>query len=280
MPFSELFDETLDINSSTNYKLSIQASLDGFYFSITDTLRNKFVMYRQYEPEEDQKFTIDEIVSLFSRDDFLNRSYSATSIMIPSRKCTLVPSGLYDPAGKDDYFFLGHELAGDEVIKVNRLRQPDAYLIFAIDGKLADTLSRLVPGTEPTHHLKPLLWHLHNGGRGSGESTIHLHVEKEFMNIVYFNTGVMKLCNTFMYMTTSDMLYYLLYGVRQLGLQEGWTLTVSGASVMFDEVWSELSLHVSNIKYATPATRTLFSHVFGQELKHRHLNIFNLSSCE
>ncbi|MBM3420714.1 MAG: DUF3822 family protein, partial [Bacteroidetes bacterium] len=36
MAFNELFDETLDINSTANYKLSIQVSLDGFYFSLLD----------------------------------------------------------------------------------------------------------------------------------------------------------------------------------------------------------------------------------------------------
>ena len=36
MPFLELFDETLDINSTENYELSVQVSPDGLSFCLLD----------------------------------------------------------------------------------------------------------------------------------------------------------------------------------------------------------------------------------------------------
>ena len=41
MPFFELFDETLDINSTENYELSLEISPQGLTFSLLDSIRNK-----------------------------------------------------------------------------------------------------------------------------------------------------------------------------------------------------------------------------------------------
>ncbi len=56
MPFLELFDETLDINSTENYELSVQVSTDNLSFCILDTLRNKFVLLRSYESVGNSKY--------------------------------------------------------------------------------------------------------------------------------------------------------------------------------------------------------------------------------
>jgi len=278
MAFNELFDETLDINSTANYKLSIQVSLDGFYFSVLDTLRNKYVLFRSYEPDNDEKLTPEEIESYFRKDDFLNRSYAARNIMVAAPKSTVVPAQLYDPAGRDDYFLLTNQKEAGEEIIVNRLKYPDAYLIFSLGTHLRDLLSDMFPDSEFTHHLKPLLYTLNTGRQAHAEHLLHLHVERDFMNVIHMSGESVKLCNTFEHKNTSDLMYYLLYVARKSGIPAATPLSVSGATVRFDEIWSGLSDYIGNIRYAKPAGSVLFSYVFGEELLHRHLNLFSLAS--
>ena len=71
MPFLELFDETLDINSTENYELSIQISPDGFSFCLLDIIRNKFVLIRAFEPVENKQFNSQKLNEILSQDDFL-----------------------------------------------------------------------------------------------------------------------------------------------------------------------------------------------------------------
>ena len=79
----ELFDETLDINSTENYELSLQASPDGVYFSLLDTIRNKFVLIRTFEPEENRYLSTDKINEIFSEDDFLKKRYKPFKKQFP-----------------------------------------------------------------------------------------------------------------------------------------------------------------------------------------------------
>lgn len=56
-PF-ELFDETLDINSTDNYDLSVEISEDGIAYSVLDLLRGKWVMLRHYQHALDRKSVV------------------------------------------------------------------------------------------------------------------------------------------------------------------------------------------------------------------------------
>jgi hypothetical protein len=94
MPFLELFDETLDINSTENYELSVQMSRDGFAFIILDTLRNKYVLLRSHDPDDDKYISADRITELINKDDFLTKSFKTVNVIIPSYKSTLIPSPL------------------------------------------------------------------------------------------------------------------------------------------------------------------------------------------
>ena len=279
MSFSELFDETLDINSTGNYILSIQANLDGFYFCLLDTLRNKFVLFRSYEPLDDKKFTVEDIREICSKDDFLLRQYSAVKIIVPASRSTLVPSQLYDPAGKDDYFEFNHLPHAGDVVRANRLKHPDAFLLFSADSVLLGFLHERFGGTEVSHHLKPLLYQILSGREASSGSRLHLHVEREYINVVHINEGTLSLCNTFPYRNTSDLMYYLLNVAKKVGIQSNATLYLSGTTARFDEIWSGLSEYIRNIRYAIPEGKYLYSYVFNEELLHRHFNLFSIASC-
>lgn len=106
MPFLELFDETLDINSTENYELSVQVSPDGFAFSVLDTLRNKYVLLRSSDPEENKYFTSGQITEIINKDDFLLKKYRKVNLVFPSKKFTLVPSPLFDPGKKKNISLL------------------------------------------------------------------------------------------------------------------------------------------------------------------------------
>jgi len=88
MPFLELFDETLDINSTENYELSVQMSRDGFTFTILDTLRNKYILLRSHDPDDDKYLSADKISEIISKDDFLTKKYK--SIKIHAYSCSAI----------------------------------------------------------------------------------------------------------------------------------------------------------------------------------------------
>jgi hypothetical protein len=280
MPFLELFDETLDINSTDNYELSLQAGPDGFSFCLLDMIRNKFVLIRSFEPDENKYFNAGMINELIGKDDFLNRRYRKVNLVMPSPKFTIVPAPLFDPGKKDEYFTFNHLMNEGNIIVSNKLNDPEAFLVFSVSKPIYDLLSSFHPGAIPYHHLKPLLNYISHARKSINGNYIHVHVEREFFNMIIFDHNLLKFCNSFKYRNITDILYFALNVFRNLGINQEETIHLSGNTEQFDDLSSGFAIYIRNVKFSEPAGNFTFSYVFNDTALHRYLNLFSVVNCE
>jgi hypothetical protein len=280
MPFLELFDETLDINSTENYELALQLSPDGFSFCLLDTIRNKFVLVRASEPDENKYFSADKIKELISKDDFLTKQYKKVTIITPTPKFTLVPSPLFDPGKKDEYFTFNHIKDEGSLILSNKLSDPDLFFVFSLPRQFNDLINDFYPGVHPWHHIKPLFHSISHSRRIVNGNYIHLHVEREYFNLIIFNNNQLKFCNTYSYRNISDILYYVLNVFKKLDIKQEETIYFSGLTEKYDDLSSNFSIYVRHIKFAVPVGNFTFSYVFNDTDLHKFLNLFSAAGCE
>lgn len=275
----ELFDETLDINGTENYELALQTGSDSLSFCILDTLRNKMVLIRSYEPDETRYLNAENIRECIIKDDFLTRSYRRVWLIVPSGKSTIIPSQLYDPARKDDYFRFNHKIDDAEIILANKLQLPDAYIAFALNKNLNDVLNEYYPGVHPNIHLTPLLNQLYKTQKDNGQGYLHAHIERDYLNILYFRSKELKLCNTFKYRNISDILYYVLNVADKLNLSHETVLNITGQAQKYDELSSAFSIYIRSISFSKPAANFSYSYVFNDIELHRYINLFGIFNC-
>jgi hypothetical protein len=278
MPFLELFDETLDINATENYELSVELSAESLTFIILDSIRNKFIMLRSSQTENSRRYTTDEISDIIIKDDFLTKKYKKVNIIMPSAKFTLIPAPLFDPGRKDDYFSFNHVHPENDLVFNNKLTDPDSFLVFALSKPLYDLVKNVWPGMNPFHHLKPLFGFLSENRRNSGEHYIHVHVERDFFNLFIFNSSL-KFCNSFKYRNISDILYYILNIFKGMNIKQEETIHLSGQTERYDDLYSTLSLYVRNLKFAEPSGNFTFSYVFNETGLHRFINLISVVNC-
>jgi len=280
MPFLEFFDETLDINSTANYELSVQMSIDGFSFAILDRIRNKYILLRSSEPDENKYLTADNLSDTISKDDFLTKSYRKINIVMPSRKFTLVPAPLFDPAKKEEYFTFNFTRDDNDVILSNKLAEPDAYVVFSVPKPVAGISSRFYPAVLPFHHTKPLLQQISHNSKSIDGYYIHVHVEREFFNLFIFDRNILKFSNTFTYRNISDMLYFVLNVFKSMGIKNDETIHFSGITEKYDDISSNFALYIRNLKFTDPSGNFTFSYVFNEIELHRYINLFSVTNCE
>jgi hypothetical protein len=279
MPFIELFDETLDINSTENYELSVQAGADALSYCILDTIRNKYVMLRSYEAEEGNSLKITEYEDYMAKDDFLARHFKKVSLIMSSRKFTLVPSQLYDPGKKDEYFTFNHVKSESEHILSNRIPEPDIHILFSVPGNMYDLYTGKFPGILPMHQTKPLLNNISHSRKGVEGYYIHLHIERDYFDLVVFSGSTLKFCNSFNYRNTNDILYYVLNTFRNLGIKQEETIVLSGITEKYDDISSAFSIYIRHLRYTEPTGNFTFSYVFNETVLHRYINIFTATNC-
>ena len=280
MPSLELFDETLDINSTENYVLSVQAGINGFSFCILDTLRNKFVLIRHFEPDDNKYFKIEKLNEIITNDDFLAKKYKKIHIITPSPKFTLVPAPLYEPGKKDEYFTFNHLIDNNSIILSNNIPESDTFVIFSLTKSVSDMLTSCFPGVQYFHHIKPLLRHIIYPGKNLSGKYIHVHVEREFFNIIVFDQNNLILCNSFNHRNISDILYYVFNVFKRLDIKQEETIYFSGQTEKYDDLTSNFSIYVRDVKFAEPTGNFSFSYVFNELELHRFLNLFTVINCE
>lgn len=280
MPFLELFDETLDINSTENYELSVQLSPDGLSFCVLDLIRNKYVLIRSFEPDENKYFSAGKVGETISKDDFLTKKYKKVRVIIPSSKFTLVPAPLFDPARIDEYFVLNHLKEDNEVILSNKISDPDTFLLFTSLTAFNDLVKSLFPDALQFHHIKPLLCQISHNRKNSSGHYIHLNVERDFFNLIIFENNLLKFCNTFNYRKVSDILFYVLNAFKNLGINQEETIHLSGQTGNFHELTSSFAIYVRHIVFAIPTGNFTFSYVFNDLDLYRYLNLLTLVNCE
>jgi hypothetical protein len=280
MPFLELFDETLDINSTENYELSVQVSPDGLSYCLLDSIRNKYVLIRSFGAEENKYFNGDKISELLHKDDFLTKHYKKVHCVIPTQKFTLVPSPLFDPARKVEYFTFNHNLEEDHIVSVDKTIDPDAFLVYSVSRSIIELINSVFPGVQPHHHIKLLLDHTSSTRKSINGNYLHVHVERDFFNLIVFNNNILKFCNSFVYRNISDILYYVLNTFKNLDIKQEETIYFSGITEKYDDLSSNFSLYIRHIKFAEPSGNFTFSYVFNDTELHRFINLFTVVNCE
>jgi hypothetical protein len=280
MPFLELFDETLDINSTENYELSVQVSTDNLSFCILDTLRNKFVLLRSYEPVDKSKYESNTIREIINKDDFLIRRYKKVSLTAISPKFTLVPASLYDESKKDVYFAFNQVPSEEETILTSKLPNPDSLVIYSFPAGIADILKTAFPGNIFMHHLKPLFNFISFSQRSFLSNNVHIHLERDYLNIIIFDQNTLKFCNTFYYKTISDIQYYILYVLKRLNIRQEEIINFSGNAMKQEEILHGFSDYLNAIKFAIPTGNYTFSYVFSETELQKFLILFSAVNCE
>jgi hypothetical protein len=280
MPFLELFDETLDINSTENYELSVQVSPEGLAFCILDTIRSKYVLVRSTEPDDNKYLTTDKLGELIQNDDFLTKKYKKVHLLMPTPKFTLVPAPLFDPAKKETYFSLNHTVGENDLILSNKIPDPDSYIVFSANRPFVEACNQFWPGVHPFHHLKPLFNLLSHNSKSIEGYNIHVHVEKEFINMMVYERSALKLCNTYNYRNISDIMYYVFNVYKSMGISHDDTLNLSGYTEKYDDLYSNFALYIRHIDFTDPVGNFTFSYVFNDIDLHRYVNLFSIRNCE
>jgi hypothetical protein len=279
MPFLELYDETLDINSTENYELSVQVSSDDISFCILDTLRNKFVMLRSYEPEDNSRFDPYRLNEIIRKDDFLIRKFRKTIIITPTSRSTMVPGPLFEDSRKEEYLDFNQKKNDRERVMISKIKNSDVYSIFSLQEGFADLLKGLFPEGSIMHSLKPLFQYVHFNRRSTGNN-VHIHFEKDYFDTVIFDPNELKFCNTFHFKSRSDIEYFVLYVLKKMNVRQDETVYLSGKTQEKEALLIGFSQYLTDVRFALPQGNYTFSYVLSEAELHRFLLLFSAVNCE
>jgi hypothetical protein len=275
-------DETLDLNLTLSYKLSIQVSLSGLSFCILDPVRNKFIAlsHKNFEKDlllDDLQNTIENYID---HNEFLSKEYKSVKIIWQSFKGTLIPVNYFDDKNLKKHFELIHKMDDLDEIHYKKLKYSDSYSVYAVPNQLTGFLSRKYKAAQFYNQQIPfidtILFKHH-----SESKKVFVNINDDFIDIAISQKGKLLFYNAFNFKSDNDILYFVVNVYEQQNLNtEHSELVISGIKDKKSEFYTMLKEFIAVVKFEKQPDEFTYSYTFSKIPEHTFTNLYNLQLCE
>ena len=204
-PMLNFIDRRFNSDRTSRYKLSIQVSLDGFLFCVSDA-EDICILAKSLPINEN-------IDSLFTKETVLTQQFSSVKIIAVNNKSTLVPNSFLDENKSDEYIKFVCDVT-DEKIVVQKINKLDAHCIFAVDKNIYETVKKYQPQAKLYNQSIPLI----DAALNNIENNIFVFFYPENIDIVVIENGKLLLHNSYKTENIDDAIYFTAAVKNQLNI--------------------------------------------------------------
>ncbi len=267
-----LVDETFDSNLTFEYKLSIQISLDGFSFSILDTLQQKVVyLFHQELFQTTPYLLVKHIETIYNSSDLLKFSYKSTNIIIslPNRT-QLIPTKLFEINKIELYQKIAFNTEQDQKTLVYESEKSKYKILVDIPNALYSFL-------KSKHHDAKFLSDIHIWEKliDNRNNIAYINVSQQCVSILLVdNQNKLLYHNTFIWHYDSDILYYVLGSIKNSNFTPNHIL-LGGNVNKFSYIYHQLKLYVKDVNIAERTKEIHYSYLLDKLPDARFINLFS-----
>jgi hypothetical protein len=244
---SELIaDKAFYINNTKEYILSIQVSLDGFYFSVV--YNNRLLILEEYPVKiSSDKFLGRRFNEWLSCTDLFEKSWAEVRIVYLTSKITLVPGEFYNYEKQDEIINLIFDKQTGYITRDNYWPENRCNLIFPVHEDFLKTAGQKFLGNQIIHpatvlnqKIQPYL--------EDNKTTLSLFFENShFYQILYCNKEL-KSVNCYFYNNAEDVLFYVLSVLSSYNIiYSAADLILAGKIELSDEIYKKLNHYTENL---------------------------------
>jgi hypothetical protein len=201
-------------------RLSIQFNLDGFSFSIYNTLSGKDEYFREYAFEKSQSTPeklLLKIREIFKTDSYLQHDFVAVTVIHQNNLSTLVPNQFFNEKELASYLNFNIKTLATDFITFDDLQNIDSKNIYVPYVNINNYVFQNFGEFEYKHHTTVLIEKLLKNTT-TKEKRMYVNVSKTTLDIVILENNKLILSNSFSYNSKEDFIYYILFVVEQLHL--------------------------------------------------------------
>ncbi|TDQ25791.1 uncharacterized protein DUF3822 [Tenacibaculum caenipelagi] len=236
--------------------LSIQFSLDGFSFCISNSKTKEVILFTEYTFSSSiasPELLLEEIIRVFDTDKDLQQDFTSVFAIHQNNLATLVPNKLFDRNSLASYLkytvktlktdFITYDL--HDIIAANTVYIP----YVNINNYLFQNFGEF----EYKHHSTVLINKLLIYSKENSENQFFVHVSSNYIDIVVCKEGNLIFYNSFPYTTKEDFIYYILFTAEQLQMDPNtFQLTFIGDIEKESDLYSITYTYVRNIHFMNP----------------------------
>ncbi len=236
------------LGKTTEYRLSIQADLNGFSFSVTDDTKGDLLLLYSSDflmEREDMDLFVKRCTDLFTAMPILRSKYKRVTLIWGTEKYTPIPKRVHNNISELKVLESQHKLDDLDEIDTVELESENMSIIFAANS----TFLNMLKTYQPEFNIYPLIYiNLKYLPLFEEYNKISFHYIKGAVSIVASEGEKIIYCNTFPAFHFNSALYYLLLALKEVQFNpESTTVFVSGN--IRDLEMFDIAKYFSKVKY-------------------------------
>ncbi len=232
-------------------RLSVQISLNGLSFLVTDPLK-KEVFYEEVHfaetttPEE----TLYALEKNFDSTEILHQKFSTVSVVYDTSIYTLVPSEIFDENKASDYLKFNSKILATDFIANETFNNNEIVTVYVPFININNYFFDKFGSFNYYHSITILAEKLLAVEKNNESVKVYLHVAENMFHLMAIEDGNLKLGNTYSYKTAEDFCYYALFTFEQLRYNPDKVEVVLSGTIQKDsDLYSLLFTYVRNISF-------------------------------
>lgn len=214
--------KTINNSIKDNYRkrLSIQFSLDGFSFCISN-LTNKEVQHFSciiFENRvETPELLLNQIEKFVKKNNtVLQQEFEKVTIIHQNNLSALVPSTLFNENELENYLDYNIKTLQNDFIAYDNLEQLEIKNVYVPYVNINNFFFQQFGEFEYKHHSSILIEKLILHSKNNEEKQFFVNVNKSTFDIVIIENSKLLFYNSFTFITKEDFIYYILFTAEQL----------------------------------------------------------------
>ncbi|MCK9220573.1 MAG: DUF3822 family protein [Bacteroidales bacterium] len=283
-------DESLNLQETRQYGLSILLSEVMISYCILDFKRNKFLGIQQIQRSDHSSRNIvpavkpslnDFINAVIKAQPWLKNQFKSIQIAYVGEKVTLIPSQLFDPNEKGNYLQFNFVKEQEEQVFSDHLIPFDTQLVYTVPSVLIQSMNVHFPNIKIVHFagiLMNSIWI--NYKNRINTHRVFLHVRETHFDLLIYDGRQMNYFNSFPFQSAEDVAYYLIFVLEQLNFNpETMPLVLLGNVEKGSAMFELLFKYVRHIEFGHRNESFKYSHILNQISPHAFYPLFNFQSC-
>lgn len=272
--------QTSNILIKTNKDLSIQIHLSGLSFCILNRSTNTI----EYLHEKDfgkllkPELVLDGLINHLKNEAIFTQNFNCIKVIHQSDLATLIPEELFNEDKLKDYLKFNIKILETDFITNDynpNLSIHTVYIPYVnINNQLLDEF-----GSFDYFHGFSILTNSFQSLPKSNEQLLHLyiHVNSGHFEFVIFDASKRLIfCNTFLFETKEDFIYYILFVYEQLKLdKETDKLHITGRIDKYSHLYDILFKYIRYIEFIEIEEKFQFDSSLKDINRHHHFLILN-----
>lgn len=210
----EWIDDTVDLENTKNYNLSIQVSLGGFSFAVVNPQNNQLVVLKHFPLKiSSEVFIARRLTELIETENLLQNTFQKTKIIVFTEKFTLVPEHLFVAEEKKTVLQSLFDINENNKIEKNSLKKFHVKLLFSLPHKLETVFGENNSGFSIVHPFSIIAGQLPQTQKEYGLVVLS---EQAFLYTFLYNNSEILHANRFRILHPNDVLYYVINIFNQL----------------------------------------------------------------